>query len=126
MNNNIMVCVTQQKNCERLIQKGKKLLEEELGNGQLYVIHVVNEKDKFLYQVDDSSALEYLFEVSKEAEAELIVRRSSEVLKTLTKEAKAHKVKEIVMGTAGNAQNCENKFEQKLRGKLKNAQFHIL
>ncbi len=56
---NIMVCVTQQKTCERLILSGYKLAEAT--KGKLYVIHVVNEKDKFLNNVNDGEALEYLF-----------------------------------------------------------------
>lgn len=126
MTNNVMVCVTQQKNCERLIKKGKEILDQELKLGKLYVIHVVNEKDKFLYQLDDSIALEYLFEVSKEVDAELIVRRNTEVIETIHNEAKEHKITDIVMGTSGNKKKYGNRFEKQIHSKLKNVKFHIL
>ena len=68
-----MVCVTQQKTCERLILSGYRLLEAK--DGKLYVIHVVNEKEKFLESVNDGEALEYLFGVSKKVGADLTVLR---------------------------------------------------
>ena len=46
MQKNIMVCVTQQKTCERLIHTGYNMTNE---NDNLYIIHVVNENDKFLF-----------------------------------------------------------------------------
>ncbi|MCT4661575.1 MAG: universal stress protein UspA [Tissierellales bacterium] len=125
MESNIMVCVTQQKNCERLIHEGKVLIDHSDENSKLYVIHVVNEKDKFLYQLDDSEALEYLFEVSKEVDAELIVKRNNEVLKVLTKTAKELGITDIVMGSAKNKVQT-SRFEEKLRMKLKNLNFHVL
>ena len=48
---NVMVCVTQQKTCERLILNGYNLAKAK--NGKLYVIHVVNEKEKFLESIND-------------------------------------------------------------------------
>lgn len=61
----VMVCVTQQKTCERLILEGYKLINSN--DDKLYVIHVVNEREKFLENDDDGEALEYLFNVSKKA-----------------------------------------------------------
>ncbi len=62
-NRNVMVCVTQQKTCERLILSGYEMLKND--NDKLFVIHVVNEKDNFLDNNSDGEALEYLFNVSK-------------------------------------------------------------
>lgn len=77
MRKNIMVCVTQQKTCERLILKGNELIESE--EDKLFVIHVVNEKEKFLDSYSDGEALEYLFQVSKESGADLTVLRSKNI-----------------------------------------------
>ncbi|NLW22528.1 MAG: universal stress protein [Tissierellia bacterium] len=93
---NIMVCVTQQKTCERLILSGYKLLKSKDDN--LYVIHVVNEKERFLDNADDGEALEYLFAVSKKVGADLTVLRSRDVLKTLIEFAKNNQITHIVMG----------------------------
>jgi len=41
----IMVCVTQQKSCERLIKRGAELSDAK--HGDLYVVHVVKENWKY-------------------------------------------------------------------------------
>ncbi|NLM08135.1 MAG: universal stress protein UspA, partial [Clostridiales Family XIII bacterium] len=43
---NIMVCVTQQKTCERLIQYGHDLLDD--ADDELFIIHVAHYQFKFL------------------------------------------------------------------------------
>ncbi len=112
--NNVMVCVTQQKTCERLIEKGKSLLKNE--NDHLYVIHVVNEKDNFLDNYSDGEALEYLFGITKVMGAELIVKRSKNILATLVTFAKENEINTVVMGESPDQ---KNPFEEKLRKKLK-------
>lgn len=93
----VMVCVTQQKTCERLILEGHKLINSN--DDKLYVIHVVNEREKFLENDDDGEALEYLFNVSKKAGANLTVLRSKDILKTMIDFAKDNHITHIVMGT---------------------------
>lgn len=93
---NIMVCVTQQKTCERLISSGETL-KKEIGS-DLYVIHVVKESDKFLYNDSEPDALQYLFNVSKEAGAELTVLRSDDVVDTIKKFAVDKSIGHIVLG----------------------------
>ncbi len=44
--NNIMVCVTKQKTCQRLIDYGKKLKKSD--DDQLFVIHIAKSDDSFL------------------------------------------------------------------------------
>lgn len=102
-NNKIMVCVTQQKTCERLILSGHRLAEAT--NGKLYVIHVVNEKDKFLDNEDDGEALEYLFGVSKKVGADLTVLRSKDITKAMIGFAKENQITHIVMGTPPSTGN---------------------
>lgn len=104
-NKNIMVCVTQQKTCERLIMEGHN--EKEEGDN-LFVIHVVNEKDNFLYNLNDGEALEYLFEVSKKVGAELTVIRSKDKIKAISDFALKHNITHIIMGSPPNGQNIEN------------------
>jgi len=98
MRKNIMVCVTQQKTCERLILKGNELIESE--EDKLFVIHVVNEKEKFLDSYSDGEALEYLFQVSKESGADLTVLRSKNILKTLVDFARDNEITHIIMGVS--------------------------
>lgn len=102
---NIMVCVTQQKTCERLIMTGYKMLKE---NDNLYIIHVVNEKDKFLNNTSDGEALEYLFEVSKKVGADLTVIRSKDVIKAIGDFAINKNITDIVLGASPDSNNFEN------------------
>lgn len=119
---NIMVCVTQQKTCERLINKGAKL-KESIGSG-LYVIHVVKDEDNFLYNEKEPDALQYLFNVSKEAGAELTVLRSENVVETLKEFAKEKAINHIVLGQAPKGGNtC---FIDTLAENLEETKFHIV
>ncbi|WP_066507093.1 universal stress protein [Abyssisolibacter fermentans] len=122
---NIMVCVTQQKTCERLILSGHKLIKNE--NDKLYVIHVVNEKDKFLNNSSDGDALEYLFRVSKEAGAELTVIRSKDVIKAISDFATKREVTDIVMGVSPDGEEFEeHPIAFKLKKMLPNLEFVII
>ena len=91
----IMVCVTRQKTCERLIQIGKKLVN---GEGKLTVVHVIKSEANVLGNPDEGEALEYLFQVSKQAGANMAVLRSDDILNTLLGYAKKNHITEIVMG----------------------------
>ncbi len=102
----VLVCVTQQKTCERLILNGYRLAEAK--KGKLHVIHVVNEKEKFLESADDGEALEYLFGVSKKVGADLTVLRSKDILNTMTSFAEDNNITHIIMGTPPNNENVEN------------------
>ena len=123
MQNNIMVCVTQQKTCEKLIRIGYDLYKIN-EDSNLYVIHVVNEKDKLLYNLSDGDALEYLFEITKELGADLVIKRSKDVIKTLVDFALDKNITHIVLGSATDVTATKN-FEQKLRRKLPDREFII-
>lgn len=103
---NIMVCVTQQKTCERLIMDGYNLQKWE--NDKLFIIHVVNEKDKFLNNSDDGEALEYLFNVSKKVGADLTVLRSKDVTKAMADFANKNEITHILMGASPDGNGIEN------------------
>ncbi|HHV38408.1 MAG TPA: universal stress protein [Tepidimicrobium sp.] len=114
---NVMVCVTQQRTCERLIMNGYNLVRAQ--EGKLYIVHVVNEKGKFLNHGDDGEALEYLFDVSKKVGANLTVLRSKDVTKTIIDFARENDITHIIMGTAPGAESKENiSFAFKLKSAL--------
>lgn len=123
MQNNIMVCVTQQKTCEKLIRIGYEVYSRA-ENATLYVIHVVNENDKLLFNLSDGDALEYLFEITKELGADLVIKRSKDVIKTLVDFASEKEISHIILGNATDITATKN-FEQKLRRKLPNIEFVI-
>ncbi len=123
MQNNIMVCVTQQKTCEKLIRIGYEVYSKA-ENATLYVIHVVNENDKLLFNLSDGDALEYLFEITKELGADLVIKRSKDVIKTLVDFASEKEISHIILGSATDITATKN-FEQKLRRKLPDIEFVI-
>ncbi len=122
---NVMVCVTQQRTCERLILRGHKLIKSE--NDNLYVIHVVNEKGMFLEHHNDGEALEYLFDVSKKAGANLTVLRSKDIMKTMVEFAgKAH-ISHIVIGARPEEGEVQDQnFGLNLKKALPNIEFLTL
>nr|WP_300093449.1 universal stress protein [Sedimentibacter sp.] len=115
MHKNVLVCVTQQKTCEKLIEHGVELSRDE--GSQLYVIHVVNENDKLLYNLSDGDALEYLFEITKDVGANLIVKRSKDVAKAIVDFAVEKNITHIVLGNSKTV-DAANNFSMKLQKKL--------
>lgn len=115
----MMVCVTQQKNCEKLIKKGVELKDKY---DEMYIINVVKEHENFLYDQSDSEALEYLFSVARKADADLTVIRDDDVIKTLADYALKNNVGYIVLGVSPNIKDVENhpivkELKKKLRKK---------
>lgn len=64
----IMVCVTVQKTCQRLIQMGAMLKERE--EDEMFVVHVAPRDGVLMSASSDNEALELLYNSSKEAGAE--------------------------------------------------------
>lgn len=121
---NIMVCVTQQKTCERLIRRGAELRDSY--EGELFVIHVAQEGWHFLGKSKEGDALEYLFEQSKSCGANLTVLRSYDVIATLKEQVEKNGIDIIVMG-----ESCEDNEGHSIIGSLrkrlpKNIEFEIV
>jgi K+-sensing histidine kinase KdpD len=110
-----MVCVTQQKTCDRLIKYGRELLGDE--SGELLVIHVADNRGSFLGSSREGEALDYLYEKAKEYGASLTVLKSDDVLKTLTEQAKKNRADIVVMGESREGpapSNMVAKLEEQL------------
>lgn len=120
MHKNVLVCVTQQKTCEKLIEHGVELSKDE--GSQLHVIHVVNENDKLLYNLSDGDALEYLFEITKDVGANLVVKRSKDVAKAIVDFAVEKDITHIVLGNSKTL-DADNNFSMKLQKKLPDVVF---
>ncbi|WP_432665807.1 universal stress protein [Wukongibacter baidiensis] len=106
----IMVCVTQQKSCERLIKRGAEIKEKF--NGELHVIHVVKEGWKYFGKLKESDALEYLFDTSKSYGADLTVIKATDIADTLFKFAQKHNVEVVVMGESLEKTAQQNMIER--------------
>ena len=103
---NIMVCVTQQKTCDRLIKYGYDLLKDS--KGELFIIHVAHYEFKFLGKSEEGAALDYLYERALEYGANLTVVRSNHVLDTLVDLADKNKISHLVLGQSGQAHDANN------------------
>jgi len=104
---NVMVCVTQQRTCDRLIKYGHELLGKS--KGELFIIHVAHYKFKFLGNSEEGEALEYLYEKALEFGANLTVVRSNHVLDTLVELVEKNKITQVILGQSGE-DNAENNF----------------
>lgn len=112
---NIMVCVTKQKNCQRLIDYGKSITGDE---DELFIIHVAHSDFNFLGKTKENEALEYLFNAAMEAGACLTVEKSDNVIEKLVELVQENNIDEVVVGQSGENPGPVN-FLTKLRNKLK-------
>lgn len=109
---NILVCVTQQKTCERLIRKAAAINSGM--HRQLFVIHVAKNEWNFLDNAREGEALEYLFGISKSVGANLSVLKSDEIVETIAEFAKKNNIDCIILGEAPN-DHSENHFYKQLK-----------
>ncbi|MBS7525486.1 universal stress protein [Fusibacter paucivorans] len=115
-----MVCVTQQKSCERLIAYGASRITSE--NDELHVIHVVKENWKYFGKLEETDALEYLFDVSKKHHASLSVMKAKDIETTLATYAEKNKITNIIMGSSkekDDQQNMINRLQERTRIQVK-------
>lgn len=103
---NVMVCVTQQKTCDRLIRLGRETLEGQ--EGELFIIHVAPKDVKLLGNSEDGEALDYLYGKAIEYGANLTVVRSNHILETLVELVEKNGITHVIMGQSGQQKNEEN------------------
>ena len=86
-----VVCVTDQRQCDRIIRAGKML--SDLSGSQLTVISVVDPGRR-----SDPDSMEYLFSISRENGAEMVLLYSEDVAKSIIKYIKSNKVATMLTG----------------------------
>jgi K+-sensing histidine kinase KdpD len=118
----VLVCVTQQKTCERLIKKGV-CVRDEL-DSELFVIHVAMNGLNFLGNSKEGDALEYLFGISKRAGAELTVLRSDDIVKTIVGYTKDNKITDMIVGEPPNEH--DNNIIRELKQKLPGVNIYVI
>lgn len=97
MNENacILVCVTVQRDCDRLIRQGKAL---SLKTGEpLHVLHVCSGKN-LLGNPDAAEALNYLFSLAHEVDAEMNILYEADVPAAIARYAAAHGAATLILG----------------------------
>lgn len=112
---NVMVCVTQQRTCDRLIRYGHEFLGED--QGELFIIHVTHDQIKLLGNSKEGEALEYLYEKALEFGANLTVVRSANVLDTLASLVEKNQITHVILGESGERDN--HSVINRLRSKIK-------
>ncbi len=119
---NILVCVTQQKTCERLI---KKALEFSNAGDSIYIIHVAKDNWSFLDNDREGEALEYLFGIAKSVGANLTVLRSDDIVDTIAEYVRENKIDILVMGDS-KGDHSENYFYKSLKLSLEHVEIHVV
>ena len=117
----VLVCVTGQKTCERLIEEGHRLAidrEEELS-----VLHVARQGGALMGGASEAEALEYLFEASTKRGADMTVIRSDEVVKTVEKHARKIGASLIVLG---GPRHGARDLTADMRAHMPDIEFHIV
>ena len=101
----IMVCVTEQKTCDRLIMFGHDLMLSK--NDELYIIHI-SRSENFLNISKAGDALEYLYEKALEYGANLTVLKSENVLDSMVGFIDKNRITHVVLGQSGVTQKENN------------------
>ena len=94
----VLVCVTGQKSCERLIVVGAQNAQR-LG-AELTVLHVAKNGAQMMGNLGEAEALEFLYQKAKEYGGDMAVVRADDVLSALEKQAKRLNAALIVTGRA--------------------------
>ena len=97
----VLVCVTGQKSCGRLIVAGADIARLH-NDYPLTVLHVARVGGNVMGFVNEPEALEYLLNAAIEHGADMIVRRADDVLNAIEFEAKRLSADVIVAGRAAN------------------------
>ena len=117
----VLVCVTGQRTCERLIEEGHRLAIER--DEELSVLHVARKGDSLMGNTSEAEALEYLFDVSTRRGADMTVIRSDEVVKTVEKHARKIGASLIVLG--GPRRGARD-MTAEMRAHMPDIEFHIV
>lgn len=95
----VLVCVTGQRTCERLIRTGAELAGGE--EGTLSVVHVARPGQRFLGSEDEAAALEYLFQVSRDYGADMMLMHSEDVCEAIAAAAQKSNSAFVLLGAPG-------------------------
>lgn len=92
----VLVCVTVQKECARLIALGRERAEKE--QLPLRVLHVAQSPDELLGSPDSAQAMNALYSLSHEAGAEMTILYQRDVHPAIIGFAREHGARVIVVG----------------------------
>lgn len=119
--NNIMVCVTGPRTCDKLIARGLERKE----NADIHVVHCVETGRNFMGTPFEGDAVEYLFTAAQLAGAELILLRADDVEDALVNYAETKHIDTIIMG-ASPSNTDHDTMEVRLQRRLPKVEFDIV
>lgn len=117
----VLVCVTGQHSCERLIRHGAKVSEES--GAELSVVHVTKRNSNILGNPKEGEALEYLFSIAKQFGADMSIIKNDDVLGALSEHARQVGAELVVLGAPVGMK--ETGFTTKLQARLPGVVFNI-
>ena len=118
-NRSVLVCVTEQITCERLIYAGSLIAKEE--GLQLNILSVLNSHTACSVFGEE---LEYLYEVSKEVNANMSVYISDNILSPVLKHIRKNSVGHIIVGRPESIENSS--FVKGLLRAIKGLKIHVV
>ena len=120
----VLVCVTRQVSCERLITKGAELAAQ--AGMALNIVHVAATGASLLGNPSEGEAMDFLFTCAKAQGADLSVLRSDNVLETLARIARETKASVMVVGESKQNIKEDDSIIWRLRSLLPSLQVHII
>lgn len=118
----VMVCVTRQRTCARLIEAGENIAAERAL--PLHVVHAVKTGENFLGNELDGEALEYLFTAAQLVGGDLAVLRADDVEAALVDYAHAHNASVIVLGASPTGEG--ESFVMRMQRRLPHVRLEII
>ena len=94
----ILVCVTDQPQCSRLIHQGREWANQK--GARLQVLHVRTRQKTMMGNPDIGAALNQLYADARAADAEMEIISSAEVEKTIADYARSQQVTGVVIGAS--------------------------
>ncbi|MBE5790994.1 MAG: universal stress protein [Clostridia bacterium] len=110
MAGHVLVCVTGQKTCEALIVEGARIAKEN--GSELSVLHVVKPGASLLGNAKEGEALEYLYKIATEHDADMAMIRSDNVEETIARQAEKLDAQTLVIGKSNGSK--EKSFQMKI------------
>ena len=117
----ILVCVTGQKTCRRLIDEGARLALDY--DADLSVLHVARTGADFLDNPSQSEAIEYLYQISAAHGADMTLIKAENVLDTLAAYARRVEADLVVIGASRKG---DRNFAHDLSLVLPHSEIHVV
>ncbi len=120
----VLVCVTRQISCERLILRGAELAKEY--GQKLNIVHVAATGASLLGNPSEGEALDFLFTCAKNQGADLNVLRSDNIVDTLVRIARESGATTMVLGESRHNIKEDDSIIWQLRALLPNTDIRVV